>query len=166
MSEEYKAQFEVVWQADLSFSRKFMPEILAILGRINFQDREIRNNEGTELDSRGSDLTILPSRPLQIGVRVRRNYAARWDEFTQDDKERTKMNCDVYFLGYADKQEERLVSYMIWDGNEYAAKRDDDIIPLASRQQNKKHGKVYFNCYRNRDIAKQCHVYYKFGNIG
>lgn len=165
MSEEYKTEFEVMWQADLGLSRKFMSEILSILEKIDFQDTVIRNNEGTELDLQGSDLTLLPSRPLQIGVRVRRNYAVKWDQFTQDDKERTAMNCDVYFLGYADEQEERLVSYMVWDGNEYARKRDSGVIPLASRQQNKKHSKVFFNCYRNRDIAENCHIYEIAGNI-
>jgi hypothetical protein len=165
MSKKYKVKYEVIWQNDLSFSRKFMPEILDILGRIDFQDVVIRNNEGTKLDSQGSDLTILPSKSLQIGVRVRRNYAVKWDQFTQDDKERTTMNCDVYFLGYADEEERHLLSYMIWNGNEYAMKRDDGTIPLASREQNERHGRVPFNCYYNSDIAKCCHVYVKVGDI-
>lgn len=165
ISDEYKTEFELVWQGDLEFSRGFMPEIMGILGAIKFQDVEIRNNENTLLDLQGSDLTILPPDPLQIGVRVRRNYALRWDEFTQDDKERRTMSCDVYFLGYADKREEQLVSYMVWDGHEFEVKRNDGTIPLASRQQNKIHSRVYFNCYSNCDIARHCRIYKIYGPI-
>jgi hypothetical protein len=161
MLDEYKQQYETVFQGDIGFSRKFMPQIQAVLDSITLP-KKIRNNEGTELDKQGSDLTVMP---LQIGVRVRRNYARRWDQFTQDDKERQQMSCDVYFLGYANPEETQLVSYMIWNGGEYEQLRDTSAIPMRERIQNFDHSLVYFNCYSNQDIAENCTIYALEGRI-
>lgn len=158
--DEYKQSYSVVFQDDISFSRTFMKEIKAILDSIAFG--RIRDNEGTDLDFKGADLTIMP---LQIGVRVRRAQYKQFDQFTQDDKERTKMSCDVYFLGYANKDGTGLDCYMIWDGNDFATKRDAGLIPLIDRKQNQKHSRVWFNCYKNSDIKNQCKVYKIYGNI-
>lgn len=161
LNERYKEQYEVVFQGDMGFARKMMSQVQEILRNAPLP-HPIRDNEGTELNGKGSDLTIMP---LQIGVRVRRNFALRWDEFTQDDKERQKMSCDIYFLGYADRDEERLVGYMVWDGTDYARLRGTGAIPRKSRTQNKKHSRVWFNGYSNRDIAKHCKVYAIAGRI-
>lgn len=161
--EEYKKRYETTFQGDIGLSRKFMPEVRKIL--IAILPREIRNNEGTELNGQGSDLTILPSSPTQVGVRIRRTFAAKYDQFTQDDKERTLMSCDLYFLGYANKEETELTSHMVWDGKEYEIKRNSGEIPLAERKQNRKHSLVWFNCYQNLDIKSHCKIFAIQGRI-
>ena len=161
VTDEYKATYELVFQDDISFSRRFMAEIKVILDQCSFG--QIRDNEGTELDFKGADLTIMP---LQIGVRVRRQSYKWMDQFTQDDKERMTMSCDIYFLGYANKDEKGLDSYMIWDGKDYATHRDNGDIPVADRKQNTKHSLVWFNCYNNSDIKRFCRIYKTSEGIG
>jgi hypothetical protein len=160
--EAYKKKYNVVFTQDVEISRKFMPKVYEILDGINFP-KEIRNNEGTELDLRGYDLTI---KPIQLGIRVRRFYAVKWDQFTQDDKERQTMSCDYYFLGYITSDESGLYSFIVFDGKDYEQKRDAEEIPVADRQKNGKHSSVWFNCYRISDIVNHCRIYAKEGNIG
>jgi len=149
-------QYEIVFQGDLGFSRKMMPHAKAIIEQARLP-KCIQDNEGTELDrKKGHDLTIVS---LSIGVRVRRHKYIKYQQFTQDDKERKTMSCDFYFFGYATSDESCLQNYLIFDGKEFEIKRNSGQIPIAARMQNYKHSDVWFNAYDLSDIRKQCTVY-------
>jgi hypothetical protein len=155
--------YELIFQGDVEFSGKFMPTVKAIIGNIDFP-KEIQDNAGGgELDLQGYDLTV---KPIQVGVRIRRSKYIRYDQFTQDDKERRIMSCDYYFLGYATRDESELYSYMVFDYKDYESKRDTPDIPCRDRRKNKKHSAVWFNCYANWDIRRHCETYICKGDIG
>lgn len=155
LSNEYRAQYEIVFQGDMSFSKRMMRFVQRILHGI-LLPMSISDNAGAPPDFVGHDLTI---KPLQIGVRVRRHQFKRYGQFTQDDKERLTMSCDVYFFGYATTGEDGLDSYLVFDGYDYEKHRGTDLIPVRERCENRKHSLVPFNCYDLDDIIGNCEVY-------
>lgn len=164
-TQEYKDRFKVVFQDDRQFSRRFNAQISRILDEIKLP-KQIDNLEGTERDRiQGHDFSVGVNY-TSVGARVRRFPFQDWDQFTQDDKERNTMACDLYFHGYAMWGENELHSYMIFDGHDYLKHRDTPRIPLIGRRRNKEHSLVWFNCYHNHDIIKHCQVYAKYGDIG
>ena len=111
IDDSYKEKYELVFHDDLGFSRRMMPYVQKILETTTFPKR-IQNNEGTELDLKGHDLTL---KPLQIGVRIRRSKYKKFDDFTEDFKEAREMEDDYYFFGYAYGDESGLSSYIIFN---------------------------------------------------
>lgn len=164
-TQEYKDKFEIVFQDDIEFSRRFKAQISRILEEIKLP-KQIGDLEGTERDRiQGHDFSV-GSNYTSVGVRVRRFSFQDWDHFTQDDKERNTMACDLYFHGYATPFEDGLYSYVIFDGHDYLRHRDTSRIPLVMRKPNETHSLVWFNCYRNYDIIKHCRIYAQHGDIG
>ena len=145
---------------DLGFSRRMMYFVQKILETTTFPKR-IQNNEGTELDFKGHDLTL---NPLQIGVRIRRGKYKKFDDFTEDFKEAREMEDDYYFFGYAYDDESGLSSYIIFDHNDFRKARDNDLLRHRKRN-NEEHSGVPFFCYPLYDIFKNCNVIKKQGKI-
>ena len=168
MSEdEYKKAYEIPFIRDVKFSGKFLPTVKEIIDKVNIPTR-LRDNVGTPLDMKGYDVTL---KPIQIGLRIRRYKYLNYNEFTQDDKEKTKMDCDYYFLGYAtyesshDPNRNDLTAYILFDYPDFKNERSNKIT-LKSRQKNWAGSLVWFSCYSLCDIEKYCKIYAKMGSIG
>lgn len=161
-TDDYIKEFDAIFHKDSQFSKSIMKQVAQILHSLNLP-KDIQDNCGTAEDFKGHDLTI---KPLQIGVRVRRYGYVHYDEFTQDDKERDTMNCDLYFMGYAEQDEQSLHSYMVFNYSDFKMVRSTPACPRADRKQNYEHSLVWFDAWRNRDILDSCHVYDFRGTIG
>ncbi len=162
LTDDYKKKFDPIFAADSQFSKRLMEQVIRILDHLDLP-KNIRDNCGTVEDFKGHDLTIPP---IQIGVRIRRYNYIRWDEFTQDDKERDTMGCDVYFMGYATEDEKSLYSYIVFNYHDFKSVRSTPVCPLADRRPNTEHSLVMFSAWRNRDIIDSCRIYAKHGTIG
>ena len=161
LSDDYKERYELRWNEDKAFSQQFMPRIKETLNETTLP-KKIKNNVGTESDLKGHDLTV---EPLQIGVRIRRFDYKKYDDFTEDDKERNTMEDDVYFFGYSHTDESGLHSYIIFDHHNFRKSRDSNLLRTL-RKQNKEHGVAWFTCYPIYDIIKYCKIYGKYRQIG
>ena len=154
MMEAYKEKYNIIWNEDLGFSQKFMPQVKQRLDETKLP-KQIRDNQGTELDFQGHDLTI---KPLNIGVRIRRHVYHKYDDFTEDEKERATMADDVYFLGFAYADESGLKSYIIFDHPDFRKARDNNELTWQ-KKKNDKHSQVSFYCYSLKDIKEKCRIY-------
>lgn len=163
--QDYKDRFSLVFQEDIEFSRIFKPQIIEILKRIPLP-RNVQDHEGTELDRIDGHDFSLRSEHTSVGARVRRFEFQDYDQFSQDDKERHTMSCDLYFLGYAGPLGDELYSYIVFDGHDFLKYKDTEKIPIVARKRNQEHSLVWFSCYRNYDIIQHCKIYVKYGDIG
>jgi len=111
---------------------------------------------------KGSDITI---KPIEVAIRTRRYGNISFDQFTEDDKEKNTMKCDIYFMGYATEDENDLYSEIIFDHNDFRRIRDSGLFTVERHGQST-HSKVAFNCYYISEIIKYCRIYHKKGNIG
>jgi len=137
-----------------------MPHVQKVLNGTTFPKR-IQNNEGTELDFKGHDLTL---NPLQIGVRIRRAKWIKKDDFTEDFKEARQMEDDYYFFGYAYGDESGLYSYIIFDHHDFRKARENELLRWK-KEKNQKHSSVPFLCYPLYDITQHCKIIAKQGKI-
>lgn len=144
-------EYDAWWEKDSSFSEKMMPQVKKILDTIEFPKR-IQDNVGTHLDLKGYDLTI---KPLQIGVRLRRYRYKKFDEFTEDDKEKDTMTSDYYFFGYATPNEEDVYSYLLFNHKDFEKHRSEYKI---SRQRNEEHSDRWFTTYPLYSIYETCQI--------
>lgn len=164
-TQKYKNRFEIIFQADIEFSRRFNAQISRILDEI-ILPKQIDNLEGTERDRiQGHDFSV-GLKYNSAGGRVRRFAFQDWDHFTQDDKEKNTMACDLYVHAYAMPLGDELHSYMVFDGHDFLKYRDTSKIPMVGRRRNEEHSLVWFSCYRNYDIVKNCRIYVRHGDIG
>jgi len=155
-----------IWNDDLELSRKHMNQIIKNLQRL-FTPTEIINNEGTELDKQGHDLTLAYENGTtrSVGVRVRRREKKHWDDFTKDHKEITQMECDVYWYGYESKNRKYVSDYLVFDHKDFVRGVELGlIVPIT--KQNKKHSNVKFDGYPLYQITEYCKVYEIKGKIG
>lgn len=162
VSDDYKTKYDFIFGEDLGFAQRLMPEVIRILQSITLPI-SFKDNMGTAEDSKGHDLT---GQPFHVGVRVRRQKYKHYKQFTQDDKERETMSCDLYFFGYATDDEQSLDSYLIFDGRAFEAGRGTERIPVSARCPNHKHSQVWFNCYDLADIEQHCAIYAQRGMAG
>ncbi len=160
LSDDYKKRYEIRWNEDLNFSKRFTPIIMEILDKTTLP-KKIKDNVGTESNLKGHDLTVT----LQIGVRIRRYSYVDFDDFTEDDKERDTMEDHVYFFGYSLQDESGLYSYIIFDHHDFRKARENNLL-RTTRRRNRKHGLAWFTCYPTWDIRKHCKIYGESGEIG
>ena len=161
IDDKYKETYETIWHTDLKFSENLKKNILGIIDTVNLP-KNFKDNLGTEDDLKGRDITI---NPIQIGIRTRRFSFYGFDQFTEDDKERDTMKCDIYFFGYATDDEKDLYSCIIFDHNDFRQARDSGSFNIE-RSSQRKHSQVVFTSYYISEIIEHCKIYYKKGNIG
>ena len=161
LDDKYKATYETTWKTDLRFSENLKKKILEIIDTINLP-KNFKDNLGTDDDLKGRDITI---KPIQIGIRTRRFSYYGFDQFTEDDKERDTMKCDIYFFGYATDDENDLYSCIIFDHNDFRRARDAVLFTIE-RSSQRKHSQVVFTSYYISEIIEHCKIYHKKGKIG
>uniref|UniRef100_A0A6M3MCR9 Uncharacterized protein n=1 Tax=viral metagenome TaxID=1070528 RepID=A0A6M3MCR9_9ZZZZ len=167
LTKEYIDEYDEIWKESLHFSRILMPEIKKHLSLFTGCTK-ITDNEGTEIDkNEGKDITcIMPFEDnLTFGVRVRSYKHKKFDEYTEDDKERDNHNPDFHFYGYADRHNKKLYSFIIFHHGEFINGKKTKKIWISDRRQNEKYSKVWFTCYPLRQIAENCYSF-RYGKIG
>lgn len=155
-----------IWDGDLGLSRKHMPQITKNLQRL-FNPTEIIDNEGTELDKQGHDLTLLYENgdTHSVGVRVRRRDKKHYDDFTKDTKEIAQMECDFYWYGYESPNRKYVSDYLVFNHKDFINAVNSDLI-TSTNEQNYKHSNVPFKAYPLYQIIENCKIYDKNGIIG
>ncbi len=162
LSDDYEAKFNLVFQGDVAFSRKFNPEIREFLVGI-VTPKKIVDNFWTPKDREGKDFTITSHH--EIGARIRRARYQHLDDFTEDDKERDTQTPDIEVFGYATPDESKLNSLIVFDHRDFRKARNAGFL-RTQRRQNRKHSLVWFTAYPVWDIKKHCRIYGGFGSIG
>ncbi len=161
LSDDYKAKYELVFQGDVAFSRKFNDEINEFIEGVALPKKPV-NNFWTPKDLQGSDLSTTG---LEIGVRIRRAKYRRFEDFTEDDKERDTQTPDIEVFGYASPDESKLNSLIVFDHRDFRKARNAGLL-RTQRRQNRKHSGVWFTSYPIWDIKNHCTIYGFFGTIG
>jgi len=160
------------WLSDLELSNKFMPLVIDILKRF-FSFNSLTDNQGTEKDRQGKDITLINgNEKINIGVRIRRwcnpekpkIIYHKYDEYTEDDKERDTMTCDWHFYAYVNEKYTDFYSWILFDHSDFVEGKKNKLL-LVGREKNQDHSTVCFSTYPLCLIKKYC-AHVSFGNIG
>ena len=159
-SDDYRRHFEVIFNQDFGFSRKFSRHANDILVRnlVEINDHEKRlTKEDCVKDSEGKDRSISVPKTT-YGLRIRRSNWIPKAEFTMDTKEwENTTNPDYYVFGYADTLEKELLFHMLWDQRQFLRLARGGKIKHGL-EQDKKHSLVSFLTFKLKDIYDQCDI--------
>lgn len=167
--EEYLNHFKLIFHKDVGFSRKFTSQVNNII-RKNFAkilDHERHDtDEDKQKDLAGIDRTIhIPKMDIPIGVRIRREYALDWCEYTVDLKEYSNKNQpSYYFIGFADKKssipnskEANLRLWVLFNYRKFIELAKSGILK-PKLCKNKRHSTVYFYAFSLKQICTKCPI--------
>ncbi len=152
------------FQKTLAFQEKMKPAALAIYQMVfpGSQVEDLRE-DGVKvhvLDREfGIDALIrVPSgQAITLQEKYRRNYSLKWGEFTQEymnavgtkyesSGEWFKLGAQLYFYGWANKEETEFVRWFIMDITKYKllVEENGGIERMGTLEQNDKHGRASF----------------------
>jgi hypothetical protein len=158
---------------DIDLARAFMPLTTEYLAQVIKFDKW-EDNENTQLDKEGMDISLIRDKATihTIGVRVRRYRSIhnpkiiyhKYDDYTEDDKERDTMTCDWHFYAYLNEKHDNFLSAILFLHDDFIrAKKENKFT--TKRYKNKNHSDRWFTCYPFSQIKQYC-VHRIWGKIG
>ena len=157
--DEYKRQFEVVFNDDFGFSRRFAKDIDQILCRnlARIKDFEAHETEeDKQIDIEGIDRRLSVN--TSVGVRIRRLPYIRYKDFTIDTKEfGSPPYPKYYFYGYGDDETTGIAYYILFDFEQFIKLAKSGKIK-GKLQKNEQHSKVYFLAFPIPEIMAKCRI--------
>lgn len=158
--DEYKRQFQTVFNTDFAFSRRFAKEIDHILCRNlatikDFEAHETEQDKQTDIDGIDREISISP---ISVGVRIRRLPYFRYRDFTIDTKEFSSPPYPkYYFYGYGDDETTGIAFYVLFDFQQFMKLAKSGKMKGQLRK-NKTHSRVDFLAFPLKDIMTNCRV--------
>lgn len=152
-TEDYFSKYAEPFRDDLGFSRDYSADadriVWSHIAIIHDYERH-DTPEDKQMDLAGYDREI---RCPKYGIRVRREYAVKWAEFTVDEKEwrRSTEQRKYYFFAYASSIKHAFKFWMIFDYTKLKRLVEQGKVK-AGLQSQERHSGVNFHTFKLRQI--------------